>query len=82
MLAGILLAGCAAQPPLAGAPADKCSARVARLNARLEAQTAEQQRLTRAAARREEALRRQLEAMKEIERGIMEREDRLRSESR
>jgi outer membrane murein-binding lipoprotein Lpp len=82
MMAGILLSGCAANSPFAGAPADKCSAQVARLNAQLEAQAAEQQRSTRAAARREEALRRQLEAMKAIERGILEREDRLHSESK
>jgi hypothetical protein len=36
----------------------------------------------RAAARREETLRKQLEAMKSIERGILEREERMRTEVR
>jgi hypothetical protein len=55
---------------------------VARLNDQLAAQAAERQRGTRAAARREESLRRQLDAMKSIERGILEREDRMRTEAR
>ncbi len=79
---GMLLAGCAANPFVAKAPAGECSAQVAQLKALLEAEAAERQRLARAAARREEALRRQLDAMKAIERGILEREDRFRSESR
>ncbi|MBC7802661.1 MAG: hypothetical protein H7Y16_02200, partial [Candidatus Parcubacteria bacterium] len=55
---------------------------VQRLNALLAAEVAERQRVTRVAARREEALRRQLEAIKAIERGILEREDRARTETR
>lgn len=76
----LLLAGCAAnQGPRA--TVESCSAEVERLNALLAAETAERQRLTRVATRREEGLRRQLEAMKSIERGILERE-RVRSEPR
>ena len=84
--AAMLLAGCAANPfaPLvARAPTvDQCTAEVGRLNALLGAEVAERQRVTRVAARREDALRRQLDAMKAIERGILEREDRVRTESR
>ena len=87
LLAGVLLAGCAANPPVsnppvASAPLGECRAEVARLSARLAAEAAEHQRATRAAARREETLRRQLNAMKAIERGILEREERVRSETR
>ncbi len=87
LFAAILLAGCAAGPPVsnppaASAPLGECRAEVARLSARLAAETAEHQRATRAAARREETLRRQLNAMKAIERGILEREERVRSETR
>jgi IS5 family transposase len=88
LLAGaILLSGCAASPtavspPTAQAPIDDCKAEVARLNGLLAAEVAERQRVTRAASRREEALRRQLDAMKAIERGILEREDRMRTEAR
>ena len=92
LVAAILLAGCAAHPPVsnppvsnppvASAPLDECRAEVARLGARLAAEAAEHQRATRAAARREETLRRQLNAMKAIERGILEREERVRSETR
>lgn len=92
LFAAILLAGCAANPPVANPPAasapaasaplGECRAEVARLSARLAAETAEHQRATRAAARREETLRRQLNAMKAIERGILEREERVRSETR
>jgi hypothetical protein len=83
----ILLAGCAASPPAFNSPAalapiDQCKAEVARLNGLLAAEIAERQRLTRAASRREDALRRQLDAMKAIERGILEREDRMRTETR
>jgi len=82
LLAAILLAGCAATGP-AGVSADaSCKPEIERLNALLAAETAERQRLMRAASRREEALRRQLEAMKSIERGILEREDRLSTETR
>jgi hypothetical protein len=83
MLAAVFLAGCAANPlapPLAQAP--DCRAEVARLQALLAAEVAERQRVTRVAMRREEAMRRQLEAMKSIERGILEREERVRSEPR
>jgi hypothetical protein len=78
---GVLLAGCAANPSAKTAAAD-CSAEVDRLNALLATEAAERQRVTRVAMRREEALRKQLDAMKSIERGILEREDRVRSESR
>jgi len=78
---GALLAGCAANPGASTAAAD-CSAEVDRLNAQLATEVAERQRMTRIAMRREEVLRKQLDAMKSIERGILEREDRVRSESR
>ena len=77
-----LLAGCASGGPFAGARADDCRGEIDRLNAQLAAEVAERQRLTRAATRREENLRRQLDAMKSIERGILEREDRMRTETR
>jgi hypothetical protein len=87
----ILLSGCAGLPaasspavnlPIARAPIDACKAEVARLNGLLAAEVAERQRLMRVASRREEALRRQLDAMKSIERGILEREDRMQTETR
>jgi hypothetical protein len=85
-MSAMLLAGCAANPlapPVAKAPTiDQCTAEVGRLQALLAAEVAERQRLTRVAARREDAMRRQLDAMKSIERGILEREERVRSESR
>jgi outer membrane murein-binding lipoprotein Lpp len=81
LAAALLLAGCA-DLPVANAPLDQCKADVARLNEQLAAQAAERQRSTRAAARREESLRRQLDAMKSIVRGILEREDRMRTEAR
>ena len=76
----LLLAGCVANPG-PRATLESCSAEVERLSALLAAETSERQRLARAATRREEVLRRQLEAMKSIERGILERE-RVRSEPR
>ena len=89
LTAAVLLAGCAAGGPLADPRADAYKAEIERLNAQLSAANAERQRLARAAARREEALRRQLEAtnrqldaMKSIERGILERDERLRTETR
>jgi len=85
LLAAILLAGCAGGGPLAGAKAQDCRAEVEQLKAQLAAESAERQRLVRAAStasRREETLRKQLDAMKSIERGILEREDRLRTETR
>jgi hypothetical protein len=81
LLVAVLLAGCAANPGTT-ATATECGPEVERLNAQLAAEVAERQRVVRAASRREEALRRQLNAMKSIERGILEREDRVRSESR
>jgi hypothetical protein len=83
LAAAVLLCGCAAVGPLAGARGDECRPdEVERLSAQLAAEVAARQRITRAAARREETLRRQLDAMKSIERGILERDDRIRSESR
>ena len=76
----LLLAGCAGNPGPRVA-VESCNPEVERLGALLAAETAERQRLARVATRREEALRRQLEAMKSIERGILERE-RVRSEPR
>jgi len=81
-MAATLLAGCAAGGPQAGARAQECNPEVERLQAQLAAEVAERQRVTRAAARREETLRKQLEAMKSIERGILEREDRVRTDTR
>lgn len=80
LVMALLLAGCAVNPG-PRAMVESCSAEVERLSALLAAETAERQRLARAATRREDGLRRQLEAMKSIERGILERE-RVRSESR
>jgi hypothetical protein len=82
LAAATVLAGCAASLPEARSPLDDCKADVARLNQQLAAETAERQRIARAASRREESLRRQLDAMKSIERGILEREDRMRTETR
>jgi hypothetical protein len=86
--AALLAAGCAANAPQpeqskqSGAASQKCGPEIARLQSQLAAEVAERQRITRAAARREETLRKQLEAMKSIERGILEREDRIRTETR
>jgi hypothetical protein len=77
-----MLSGCAADGPWAGAKADECRPETDRLQAQLAAEVAERQRITRAASRREETLRKQLEAMKSIERGILEREDRMRTDTR
>ncbi len=82
LCAAILLAGCAAGGPGAPAREEEQRAEIARLRAQLSAEVAERQRAARAAARREDALRRQLEAMKSIERGILEREERARNEAR
>ena len=84
-LAAVLLSGCAAGGPLASAKPDDCRAEIAQLKGQLAVETAERQRLVRAASaisRREEMLRKQLDAMKSIERGILEREDRMRTETR
>ena len=77
-----LLSGCAAGGPFSDPRVEEYKAEINRLNAQLAAEIAERQRITRAASRREETLRKQLEAMKSIERGILEREDRLRTETR
>lgn len=77
-MALVLLAGCAGTPWMS---VDDCRAERGRLQAQLATEVAERQRITRAAGRREEELRRQLEAMKAIERGILEREDRMRTET-
>jgi uncharacterized protein involved in exopolysaccharide biosynthesis len=77
VLAAALLQGCAASPAL-----EQCGAQVDELRGRLAAESTEHRRQLRAAGRREEALRQQLEAMKSIERGILEREGRLSSDTR
>jgi hypothetical protein len=66
----------------ASRPPQDCRAEVARLQAQLASESAERQRLLRAAKGREDTLRRQLDAMKSIERGILEREERTKSETR
>jgi hypothetical protein len=83
LAAVILMSGCAAGGPGASPDprVDEYRAEIGRLKARLAAEVAERQRITRAALRREETLRRQLDAMKSIERGILERDDR-RTETR
>lgn len=63
-------------------PAPDCRAEVGRLQARLVSEVAERQRLLKAASRREDALKRQLEALKSIERGILDREDRVQPDHR
>jgi len=78
----VLLAGCAADPRPRQASAQECRPEIERLNAQHAAEVAELQRAARAATRREDALRRQVEALKSIERGILEREERVRIESR
>ena len=78
----LLLSGCTVAGPQPGPSADEYKAEIARLQTQLAAETAERQRLTRAASRREDTLRKQLDAMKSIERGILEREDRMRTETR
>lgn len=78
----LLLSGCAAGGPFGRTPIDDCRAEVDRLKAQLAAEVAERERLTRAASRREDTLRRQLEAMKSIERGILDRDERTRTETR
>lgn len=89
-IAALLLGGCAADGTIApvaatatsSEPADSCKAEVARLQARLAAETAERQKLARAAKGREEELRRQLDAMKSIERGILDRDEGKRTVTR
>jgi len=82
LAAAALLAACAADGPWTDPRIGEYQAEIARLNARLAAEVAERQRIARAARRREETLRRQLDAMKSIERGILEREDRTQLETR
>lgn len=74
----LLLAGCAAGGSPAGGREEQYRAEIARLRAQLASETAERQR----AVRREEALRRQLEAMTAAERGLLDREDRTRNQAR
>ena len=71
----LVLAACAAGPDAREA---EYRAEIARLRARLAAESAERQR----AARREDALRRQLEAMQSAERALLDREERMRVETR
>ena len=81
LAAAAVLSGCASGP-WADPRIEEYQAEISRLNAQLAAEAAERQRITRAAARREETLKRQLDAMKSIERGILERDDRTRTETR
>lgn len=78
----VLLAGCAAVAPEAPTREEEYRAEIQRLRSQLAAEAAERQRAARAAARREEALRRQIEAMKAVERAILDREDRTPTETR
>ena len=82
LVAVVVLAGCASGGPWGDPRIEEYKAEIDRLNAQLAAEVAERQRIARAAMRREESLKRQLEAMKSIERGIMEREERVRTEAR
>jgi hypothetical protein len=77
LLPALLAAGCAALEP-----AVDCRPQLDKVNAQLEAEVAERERVVRAAARREEALRKQLDALKSIERGILEREERRQIQKR
>ena len=81
LVAAVVLSGCASGP-WADPRIEEYQAEINRLNAQLAAEAAERQRITRTAARREETLKRQLDAMKSIERGILERDDRTRTEAR
>ena len=71
-----------AGPAPAAAAAGDCKVEIQMLKAQLAAETQERQRIARAAKSREDALRRQLEAMKSIERGILDRDEKLRTEKR
>jgi outer membrane murein-binding lipoprotein Lpp len=82
LAAALVLSGCASGGPGVDPRIEEYQAEISRLNAQLAAETAERQRIARAAARREESLRRQLEAMKSIERSILERQDRTQNEAR
>jgi hypothetical protein len=65
--------------PLATGAAVAADRPIADLAALLYAQVAERQRMEKAEARKQEALREQIEAMKSIERSIMHREERQRA---
>lgn len=82
LVAALVLSGCAADGPWVDPRVEEYKAEINRLNAQLAAEAAERQRITRAAMRREETLKRQLETLKSIERAILEREDRTRTETR
>jgi hypothetical protein len=82
LAAVLVLSACASDGPWADPRVEEYKAEINRLNAQLAAEASERQRVTRAAARREEALKRQLDAMKSIERGILERENATRTEAR
>lgn len=92
LLALAMLAGCASveQPgdapflrlPAAQVPVSDCRPELDKVNAQLAAEVAERQRIVRAAARREEVLRKQLDALKAIERSILEREERMQTQAR
>ena len=82
LVAVVVLAGCAASGPWEDPRVEEYKAEITRLNAQLAAEGAERQRITRDARRREERLKRQLEAMKSIERGILERENQTQLETR
>lgn len=88
-----LLAGCASVAPPGGdapllrlpaaqVPVADCRPELDKINAQLAAEVAERQRIVRAAARREEVLRKQLDALKAIERSILEREERMQTQAR
>jgi hypothetical protein len=80
--AGVLLAACAATGPATQAPAEDCRAELGQASAQLAAEVAERQRLLKAAARREEALKKEIEALKSIERAILDREERKQTRAR
>jgi hypothetical protein len=90
-----LLGGCASVEPPGGdapllrlppaqvpMPVADCRPELDKVNAQLAAEVAERQRIVRAAARREEVLRKQLDALKAIERSILEREERMQTQAR
>ena len=94
LVAAALISGCAATEPARDGqrlrlpaaqlppPQADCRPELEKVNAQLAAEVAERQRLVRAAARREESLRKQLDALKAIEREILEREERMQSKAR
>jgi len=82
LIAMAVLAGCASGGPWEDPRVEEYKAEITRLKAQLAAEASERQRVARAGARREETLKHQLEAMKSIERGILERESRTQMETR